>query len=291
MTSQDPSATGAPNVGTTDVGAANGIKPALAMLAVAGPRMPTPDVISAAARETFGETLPLRDGTQRDATVHFRCGEHLLFASLMPAPIPADELERPLATSWWWPRAVEAMADHSHHVVAGVIGENVDPVDARLHLTRLMTLLIDQTDAVGVYWGDGALLHDPPVFQRLTAGISVANPPTALWVNIQVGPDMQAADAGTPGLFAGYTLGLDALGHLEVQTRQAAVPGEQMFHTIHDFAHYLVGARPAIADGDTIGAAEHERIIVRYRANVWDASREAYELFFPRTDAPTERLS
>jgi len=269
-------------------------KPALAMLALASPRMPQPERIVVAAAKRFGEDLPLAFGGQQDDTMHFEANGRMLSAALMPAPIPPDELARPIASSWWWPQASAQLAGHTHHVIVGHLGAESDgagAVAARLLLTRLITLMIDETDAVGVYWGDGALVHDAPIFQRLTGGISPSNVPTALWVNIQVGPDMQAAEAGQTGLFAGYTLGLDALGHLELQTRQAAIDGEQMFQTIHDFAHYLISARPVIADGDTIGATEHERIVVRYRPNVWEPTKQAYELFFPNASAPTSRLN
>jgi hypothetical protein len=45
-------------------------------------------------------------------------------------------------------------------------------------------------------------------------------------------------------------------------------------------ARYLIQSGPVIADGNTVGESENERILVRHRGSMVDKSRRVYKIVF-----------
>ncbi|MGC3972441.1 MAG: hypothetical protein QM775_35380 [Pirellulales bacterium] len=147
--------------------------PAIAMVATSSPRLPAADKILAAvgagSKPGFFGKLFGRKSTSDDdewqsgsLVVPFHGGQ--LAVSLMPAPIPWHDLEGPCATAWWWPEATEKMRRHTHHFLLAIIGGTLQPIARRVALTKLANAVVKATDSVGVYWGEGTLVHEPSAF-------------------------------------------------------------------------------------------------------------------------------
>lgn len=126
----------------------------------------------------------VHDWDDGNLIVPLRAGQ--LISSLMPRPIPWSELEGPCATAWWWPDAAPRMKEHKYHFWVTLIGGEIEPVERRLILTRAVTAIIGATDAIGVYWGEGTLVHEPKEFVRQATSATPDNIPGPLWIDVRV---------------------------------------------------------------------------------------------------------
>lgn len=237
---------------------------AIAMLALSTPLNIDPVALARRYGERWGGPAP-QVLSATDGTFTFLLEGALGFVAAMPAPIPNNDLDSAVRSAWWWRDAGPTLAGHRAHAIVGITGHAGGPVATRVALTRLMACVVELSDSLGVYWGDAGLVQSAGTLLALADRLGDGILPVMLWVNIQIGPDLAAEEEGRPGRFAAYTVGMHALGHLDIQARDAAVDGRWLFETIHDLAGYMLTAGAVIADGDTIGAHDGDRVLVRHQ--------------------------
>jgi hypothetical protein len=187
----------------------------------------------------------------------FRVGEADVIMGLMPAPIPWSDLEGPCQTSWIWPDAAQAMKSHTQHLIVTVNSET-SPIDRARLLTQVIAAIIGAGQGVvGVYWGDATLVISPPVFREFAVKVLPHGPPLHVWIDFRVG-------RGENGKSAGFTSGMKALGHMELETVNSPEPPGELRERLIGLAGYLLENGPVINDGDTVGEDANERIRVVY---------------------------
>lgn len=144
---------------------------ALAMPLLEAPRPVTTDSLLAAWRSAWPGWTPPSDFDTRTDEHEFGA---MMFAIdgmrgalvVVPAPIPAGELDGPAATSWLWPDAPHEIERVNAHVVTWVSGTG-RPLDAYRHLTRLVSAVLRAIDGLGVYWETGAHVIRADVFDGI----------------------------------------------------------------------------------------------------------------------------
>lgn len=252
--------------------------PAIAMVATSGDRLPRAASIVAAAgvrgggkggflRSLFGRgSAPPAEHEWEGPALVFAVGDAQLAVSLMPGPIPWSDLEGPCATTWWWEDAAEQMRSHTHHFLIALIGGSLEPIERRLLLTKVVAAVVAESEAVGVYWGEGTLVHEPSRFLKAAKGADADNIPMPLWVDVRVEPNPD----GTSRCF---TTGLAALGFLEIEVRNSALKREELWEFVGDIAMYVVSGRKQIPDGDTMGRTADEKYRVRHGKSMFDRPR------------------
>ena len=186
-----------------------------------------------------------------------------LAVSLMPAPIPWSDLEGPCATAWWWPEATERMRSHRFHFVVALIGGEIEPVERRVLLTKVVREVVKSTDAVGVYWGEGTLVHEPDEFLRATSSLSSSNIPGTIWLDVRVEP------VGDDAVRC-FTTGLAPLGFHEIEVVKTTLSPDEVMAFIGDTACYIVNNRKQISHGDTMGRTATEQYRVRYAPSMFN---------------------
>ena len=201
-----------------------------------------------------------------DNNLVFPLGDAQVAVSLMPGPIPWSSLEGPCATAPSWPEAAEAMRRHKYQLVVAVIGGTIEAVERRVILTRLVGAVASDTDAVGVYWGEGTLVHEPKQFVREAKAVSA--------------DDIRGRSGLTCGLRKTPTARSAALrpdwqplGFLEIEIERATVPPEELMGFVGDTACYVVNRRLHIRDGETMGRTPTEQYKVRMPARCSTARR------------------
>jgi hypothetical protein len=185
----------------------------------------------------------------------FRDGQFAV--SLMPAPIPWSSLEGPCATAWWWPNATKAMERHTNHFLVALVGGSIEPVERRVVLTKVVSAVLANTDAVGVYWGEGTLVHEPSAFLRQAKAVSPQDIASTLWLDVRVEKNPDAT-------LRCFTTGLAPLGFLEIEVERSTLPPDELMGFIGDTACYIINKRLLIPDGDTIGRSASEMFKVRH---------------------------
>ncbi len=234
----------------------------LAMVALRTPSFPDLDAVVAALRSKYPDSQPEGEMTREGENAVFPLGPYQAIVSLMPAPIPWDDLEGPCAAAWWWPEAAETLRNHQAHLIVGLMGDAGSALDRHLALTDLVAAVAGQTDAAGIYWGSGAVVHEPKAFQEDAAKLTPDTLAPHLWVDLRL---MRNDD----GSLRFFTIGMQSLDHCEVEVDRCTMPPAELLGLCHDIIHYILTSDATINDGDTIGRDANEQITVRYEPSMW----------------------
>jgi hypothetical protein len=250
---------------------------AIAMVATSSTRLPPAKQIVAAAGgraakspgllgRLFGnKPAPTASDQQwQDSNLVFSLADHMIAVALMPGPIPWSDLEGPCATAWWWPDATKRMQAHQYHFIVTVMGGAMSPVARRVMLTNLVSAVVRHTDAVGVYWGEGTVVHEPTSFLEQAEGISETNIPGPLWIDVRVEKN---DDDDTLRCF---TTGLSPLGHLEIEVARSQLKPQELLEFVGDTACYMINQNMPIKDGETLGRTATEKFKVRHAKSMFD---------------------
>src|SRR5690242_17078981 len=109
--------------------------------------------------------LPAPSDFKRDKdVVSFKLGEVGVAVALMPAPFPWSDLEGPCATSLLWKNATEEVKQHRFHSIVTVFGK-CRPLEFSTVLTKVTAAVMAACPAaMGVYWGNAALIVPKDLF-------------------------------------------------------------------------------------------------------------------------------
>ena len=190
----------------------------------------------------------------------------------LPMPIPAVDLEGPVAVAWHWPGAEAAVAAHRSHVIVHTASTTLPAIDLRLLLTKLVASVLAVGDGVGVYVGDAMLVRSAEDYREDAESASREALPLLSWVGFN--PVREDATLSV------YTTGLTSFGLLELEVRRSARPAAELFGTLADVANYQLTSGQVLRDGDTFGASPFDRTKVRYGASAFipDVTVAALEL-------------
>ena len=241
---------------------------AIAMVALSRPSLPSALQLQKALEE-FPEASGFKDFKEDDAIITFRDAEGLGAVSLISAPIPWQHLEGPCATSWQWPEAAQMLRDHTNHLI--VVRDDTEPIAARLKLTSIIAALCSFPECIGIYWGEGGMVHSPKGFVTQSRLMSRQSLPLTLWIDFRGNrnPD------GTATLF---TQGLTSFGLMEIEVLNSTTAGSVLLDQAFNIAHYLLDRGSVLKDGDTIGLSAEEKIKVRLQPSMWNPNEQVYQI-------------
>ena len=155
------------------------------------------------------------------------------------------------------------MRGHTNFFLVALIGGSIEPVERRVVLTKVVSAVVADTNAVGVYWGEGTLVHEPSEFLQRASTVSAQNIPGTLWLDVRVvrNPD---------GTLRCFTTGMSPLGFLEIEVEKSSLAPEELMDFIGDTACYIVNNRLHVPDGDTMGRTATEMYKVRHGQSMFD---------------------
>jgi hypothetical protein len=247
--------------------------PLLAMVALNTPSLPSATALLGSLKAIPGIAVDLGSVQTKDNAFVFGPGKDHAAIALVSAPIPWSNLEGPCATAWWWPEATERTKGHSAHILVALVGETGNVVQRHITLTHLTTAVASHTDAVGIYWGGGRLVHDPQAFIEQAQNISPGNLPLPLWIDFRV----EANDDGSCRLF---TTGMKALGKTEIEIPHSEKEPAEVFNFACSIADYIITSNPNVEDGHTLGRSATEKIRASYAPSMWDSTVTVLRLDF-----------
>lgn len=196
------------------------------------------------------------------------------FLAHIPAPIPGGEADDNADGNFLWPNGKDEAAKHgSHVIVTNIGGGKQTPVQSAIVVSRLALVALNVFDGIGVYWGNASVCNSRGIFEDFCEGISEKHVPVPMWVRFQL---VRASDDEI-GL---YTLGMRQFGLMDIEVDRCKMDLEDLFEVVSNIAHYLIQSGPVIADGNTVGANEDERILVHHRPSMIDDDRQVYKIVF-----------
>ena len=191
--------------------------------------------------------------------------------SLMNSPIPNGELQEVCKYAWYWKAACDTVKDHRAHLLVVLMGTELDRLGSAVLQTKIVAAVIEATNAVAAYWGVNLQPRD--VFLKGATHVSREWIPTTLWVNYRLSREAS-------GNFTLSTRGLKNFGLMEIETKDAPMPGLDLFDLVLGTTQYLITKGPVIRDGDTIGQSPKQRIRIRHAESYWNEGEKVYRIEF-----------
>jgi hypothetical protein len=248
-------------------------RPLLAMVALDTPSFPPTEPLLDRLQATAGLTVDRASVQTKENGIVFSIGSEIAAVALVPAPIPWSNLEGPCATAWWWPEATERMKPHTSHILVALGGDAGPLVLRYTILTYLTAAVAAQTDAVGVYWLAGTLVHDPQVFLEQVQGLVADHLPLHLWIDFR----LESTDDGRHRLF---TTGMRAFHQDEIEIPPSDRPPADMLELAQSVAQYILRTNPEIGEENTVGRSADEKIRAVYAPSMLDPKITVLKLEF-----------
>lgn len=200
---------------------------------------------------------------------------------LMSAAVPWKQLEPVVESSFLWPEDGEARAalkEHRSHVIC-TLASDLDPVATSELLTQVTwSVLQADPDAMGVYWDAAEMVIHRPIFCEFVSDVMPSEAPVLIWVKMALGPSPEQQG------MAGFTTGMQALGHMELETLNSSDSAGELMDRFTGLACYLLENGPVIADGDAIGGSGAGQVKVQFADSCFGNDGQVMRLLF--TDAP-----
>lgn len=215
-------------------------------------------------------------GSKEKNTLSFTVGDCQVIYGLMPAPIPWSDLEGLCEHAMFWPEATAEMKQHKRHVIVTVMGD-VESIELMKVLTQATIALTDSCKgAIGVYWCNSGHVVASDTFAEIVCDFLPRELPLPLWLSIRV----TANDDETS---SGFTRGLTAFDTMELETRNASDPPDELRDRLMGLAEYVLTSGAVINDGDTIGETADEKIRIRYRESSFGCDGQVMRLIYGKS--------
>ncbi len=196
------------------------------------------------------------------------------FLAHLPMPIPNSEAEENADRNFLWPNGKDESAKHRSHVIVTNVGTaEQTPIQSAIAVSRLALVALKLYNGIGVYWGNASVCNSREVFELFCENISEKHLPVPVWLRFQLIRDSDKEI----GL---YTLGMSQFGLMDIEVDDCRMKVQDLFEFVSNIAHYLIQSGPVIADGNTVGGSESERILVLHRASMVDQDRCVYKIVF-----------
>jgi hypothetical protein len=227
-------------------------------------RVPRPEDVLDLLRDKYAiDPVPEASTESGETAVFFNLPDGMAFYSPMPAPIPWGDLEGPCQTARWWPEAEEEMRKHTNHFIVSLMGGPDGPLDRHIWLTKFVAAVMELSDAAGVYWGSGTVVHKPELFCELAAVASPDDYTPQLWIDMRIWGDKDRRV-----FFA--TTGLSAFGLPEIEVDGARWNPGELMEFCGNIITYVINRGEPLPDGDTIGRSDTEKIQIRHAPSMWE---------------------
>ena len=230
-----------------------------------------PERLAGAVRRHVDEKDRFIGAEPGENLVSLRVGGGTAMVSLMDRPIPNQELQSVCRFAWYWRAACDTVKDHKAHALVILMGTGLSRLDSALLQTKIVAAVIEESNAVASYWGVNLQPRD--VFLKGSGRASAGSLPVALWVNYRMSRE-------ATGNFTLSTRGLKEFGLMEIETKDAPMPGLDLFDLVLGASQYLISKGPVIKDGDTIGQSPKQRIRVRHADSFWNVGEKVYRIEF-----------
>ncbi|MCA9258697.1 MAG: DUF4261 domain-containing protein [Planctomycetales bacterium] len=246
----------------------------LALLPLPEAALPDVDDVVQWYAQAYPDAPPLTLASASQGIQTYTLGGRTLAATLIPHPIPWEQLEGPCATAWYWPQAAETLREHVAHLLVVLVDEPGKSVDHALALTRVVAALAQQ-GSVGVFWGPGRLVHATPAFLEQARQVASDDLPLFLWIDFRI-------EEQAPGQLQLYTTGLAALGADELETSGYRGSAQALLEFAYNIGHFQLLQNKTLNEGDTLGLTDEVEAIAHREPSMLGGGMEVVRLEFAK---------
>ncbi len=248
------------------------MKALIALLALPAETPPELEAIAQSIALFFTDSS--REIDPNGAALRLRIEDQHIHIAREAHPIPWSVLEQPCRAAWYWPDAAEELGRHRSHIAVALPGPGQgSPVTRSLLLTRLVALLGESFQYLGVHWDAAPMVHAAKDFSDSAREMGSQNLPLRLWAEFRTFTHKD----GTHSL---NTRGLEALGLREIEARRARQRPEEINGWAYNIAHYQLAEKVQLQHGQAVGKNAHDWVRVYQLRSAVDPERTVLYLDF-----------
>ncbi len=174
----------------------------------------------------------------------------IVSVSLMPGPIPQDEVDGAAFNNYMWQEAAEQVKKQQAHLLVAVLGRKMPPIEGGELLVKLTACACQQAGAIGVYANDTVYPADYYLYFAGMLKEDLFPIFNLVWIGLYKEKNG----------FCAYTNGLSNFGYDEIEVlNSSAEPGE-LHDFLADIADYVITENVVLQDGETIGFSEEQKL-------------------------------
>lgn len=209
------------------------------------------DAVIQDLKSYWGLAVDNADGDDSSAT--FAVNGELAAIALMPAPIPAEEIESMFEYSYLWRDAEKETKEHTQHAIVTLLSSKNATVERYSILTKINASILKTSEtAIGVYQGAQTLLLSKNLYIDFADFLREEQLPIQLWVYIGILNGEVKSSI--------YTYGMKEFGKSEIEIIDAPMNGEELYEFLLSVLAYVLEYDVTLKDGETIGFTEEQKI-------------------------------
>ena len=192
-----------------------------------------------------------KDKEKEDGTMAVLSYQGALAAvSLMPAPVPEEEIVYHAESNFRWSEAVEVSKRHKAHLIVSVMGKEMPVKKAAELLVKLVAAACRQKGVLGIY--ANGTVYEPEFYLHFSEMLKEDMFPmfNLVWFGLY---------RGKTGI-CGYTEGLRSLGFDEIEVIDSTHSPKEVGDFLTDVAAYVTDEEIILRDGETIGFTAEQKL-------------------------------
>lgn len=192
------------------------------------------------------------DIEERDDTVVISYGGGIAVISLMPGPIPEDEIVYHAGSNFRWKNAVETVKRHKAHILVSFMGRNVPVSEAGKIMVKLVSAACKQKGVLGIY--ANGTVYQPEFYLACAQMAKEGEFPiyNLVWFGLYQGKN---------GI-CGYTNGMRHLGYDEMEIIDSKENPNDITDMLLSIASYVITSDVILKDGETIGFNPRQKLTI-----------------------------
>jgi hypothetical protein len=196
------------------------------------------------------------DDDGNDIAAAFCIDDKQVQLAVMNFPVPYGDIEGTAQYAYNWEEALTDLKNHGAHIIIAISSKLKTTIDTFKLQTRLVSAILNVTDAIGVYIGEQSLLIRKIDYLSEATSIDDEDLPLNLWIyfGVRINKDTNS----------GYTYGLKAFDKVELEVLNSNKSVWEIRQFLYDIAHYVLLGDIKFQDGQTIGHSADQKIKISY---------------------------
>lgn len=172
--------------------------------------------------------------------------------SLMPGPIPEDEIVYHAGSNFLWKDAVETSKRHKAHLIVSFMGRDIPVLEAGEIMVKLVASACKQKGVLGVY--ANGTVYQPEMYLDCAQMAKDGEFPmyNLVWFGLYNGKN---------GV-CGYTDGMRSLGYDEMEIIDSKQTADEIINLLFSIAGYVTSEDVILNPGETIGFTEEQKLLI-----------------------------
>lgn len=201
----------------------------------------------------WGIELDVRPNDEN--TLVFDWEDMMVAVSFIPVSLP--EAVDNAKNNVFWEDGVELVQQHVAHIIVAVMRAG-DALTQSLMYSMVASSLLKLSNAIGIYQIPTVFPAD--YFVMVADSIREDILPVPTWIYFGIYPDGDD--------FSGYTYGMPYFGMDEIEVIKTKAEPAELYDFLMDVAYYVIDNEIALADGETLGFSEEQKLPVTRSAGV-----------------------